>query len=366
MNILFYASFTNRSRDTESLMRAFSTQGHQVFFLNQHEKSIIRPYLEGNDIHVDEYTPNVRNRWLKHFLNIRYLIYYCWKYRIDVVYSHLEPANFISVFAQFFIRAKVYVCRHHSDLFALLKIDQDLSYRLTYKLARNILVVSKNAKKYMVENEQISENKINVINLAYDFSLYTKPDAENVISLQKSLNTKIVFLTIGNLNTFKRPLQSLGVLYELVQKGYDVKLIYLGNGELAEEIKKQSAAWGIEDKVIMEGYVSNVLDYLRVTTFLLHPSVSESSCVVVKEAGLTETPIIACRGVGDFDTYLVDGFNGFLVNPDLFVPEAINAIEKHMKHEDHLKKMGLNLKKSILANFSVAHILPQYEKLNTK
>lgn len=163
----------------------------------------------------------------------------------------------------------------------------------------------------MVEKERISEKKITVINLAYDFSLYTKPDPENVISLKKSLNAEIILITIGNLTTFKRPLLSLEILNELVQRGYDVKLIYLGKGELNEEIKRQRIAWGIEDKVVMAGYVTNVLDYLSVTTFLLHPSESESSCVVVKEAGLTETPVIVCHGIGDFDAYLVNGFNGF-------------------------------------------------------
>lgn len=366
MNILFYASFTHRSRDTESLMHAFKKQGHLVFFLNQHADSVIKPYLEANGVEVFEYTPKSKNRWIRHLLNIRMLVIHCRKLQIDRVYSHLEPANFIAVLAQFFIRSRVYVCRHHRDLFVLLKINRDLSYRITYKLARHIIVVSESTKQYMIQHEHVPALKIKVINLAYDFSLYGKPNSENVEALKKSIDAPLCLLTIGNLNDFKKPMQSLEVLNTLIKKGYAAKLIFLGKGELEEAIRERSKALNIASSVIMPGYVTNVLDYLSVSTFLLHPSESESSCVVVKEAGLTETPVIVCKGVGDFDAYILDKSNGFLVDCDQFAQQATERIEQTFEDKQLLKKLGSNLKESVFQNFSIEHILPQYDTLNNQ
>jgi glycosyltransferase involved in cell wall biosynthesis len=362
--ILFYSPFNQRSRDTESLMIAFRVQGHRVISLSQQDGRGIHAFLESKGVETYSFKPKNSNPWIRHCRHLVFLILFCWRNKVTVVYSHLEPANFIAAIAQFFVRARVFICRHHADQYHLLGREQDWSYKTTYRLARNIIVFSEVSKKYMVEHEGVAGKKVRKINLAYDFSLYAQPDSENIEQIKKKLGAKILLITVGSLLPLKRPEQSIYVLKELIDKGYDAALILLGSGPLDAELRTLSNALELQDKILFAGYVSNVLDYVSASSVLLHPSVSESSCVAVKEAGLVRKPVIVCQGVGDFDDYIVHGHNGFSTHIDSFLEEAVDIIEMNYKDENRLDQLGENLKKSVLDLFSIENVLPLYGPLN--
>ena len=114
----------------------------------------------------------------------------------------------------------------------------------------------------------------------------------------------------------------------------------------------------------MPGFVSNVLEYIAAGDFFLHPSLLDSSCVAVKEAGLVSKPVIVCKGIGDFEDYIINGKNGFAVNQESFSEEATDIIVKHQKEAEYLKVVGMNLKRDVLGLFSIENILPYYTSLN--
>ena len=362
--ILFYSPFNQRSRDTEALMIAFSRQGHRVISLSQQAGKDIHDFLRPYGIEPHSFIPVNTNPWVRHLKHFRFLIRFCRENKVDVVYSHLESANFIASVAQFFIRGRVYICRHHADQYGLLGLDRDLSYRVTYRLARHIIAFSETSKNYMIEHEGVPADKITKINLAYDFSLYTQPVPAHVEAIRQEVSADILLITVGSFYPLKRPGLSIEVLKALVDKGHRAALILLGQGELDSELKSMARDLGLERRVFFPGYVPNVLDYITASTFLLHPSVSESSCVAVKEAGMVSKPIIVCRGVGDFDDYLVHEQNGFSVDKDNFVDEAAGLILKNFDHRNYLHQLGENLKKTILDTFGVQNILTQYADLN--
>lgn len=364
MNILFYSPFNLRSRDTESLMLAFQAQGHEVISLTQARGEVIHEYLSRKGIKTfSNFLPGKQGLWY-YLRQIIYLIRFCRKHRIDIVYSHLESANFVASVAQYFIRAKVFICRHHIDEAALYGFDRSLTYKITYRLARNIIVVSVEAKAYMIRHEKIPAKKIFHINLAYDFSLYPLPDQQKVDQIRNQ-TAGIILVTACRLTRYKRPELSVQVLAEVVKRGMDARLMLLGTGDEEQALKELAVKLDVSDRVRMPGYVANVPDYLVAADFLLHPSVLESSCVIVKEAGLVETPVIVCAGVGDFDSYLVNGVHGFSVNRNDFVTAAADIIEKHHSNPVVLKEMGASLHQIILDNFEISNILPHYQKLNS-
>jgi glycosyltransferase involved in cell wall biosynthesis len=110
--------------------------------------------------------------------------------------------------------------------------------------------------------------------------------------------------------------------------------------------------------------VDNILEYMAASDFLLHPSLAESSCVVVKEAGLAQLPVIVCRGVGDFDSYLIHERNAFTVDAEEFVDEATEAIINNFSEKDRLVRIAAGLRKTILEKFSIDSVINQYEILN--
>ncbi len=363
MNILFYTPLNTRCRDIESQAAAFKAKGHRIFLLTQSDYGPLHENFRGYG-----YTVSAAP-FISVFTSILvlgrmfHLIRFCYRNKIDVVYAHLEPCNFIAVLSQYVVRSRVIICRHHVDEARLYPFGKDLSYRLTYKLAKEIIVVSDHAKRYMVKEENVRENRITHINLAYDFSFYQRPDSDSVRSLREKFSTDILLLSVCRLTVYKRPELSIDVLKTLLQNGLNAKLVILGRGELHDSLMKKIEDDGLADNCILPGYVHNVLEYMAASDFLVHPSLLESSCISVKEAGLVKLPVIVCKGIGDNDEVIKHNVNGFLVNPESFVMEATQIIQENMHASNHLDTMGMNLQQTVFDLFDIRNIAPKYEEL---
>jgi glycosyltransferase involved in cell wall biosynthesis len=361
-SILFYTSIKTRVRDQESLMVEFVKRGHRVFFLNQQVNEYLPSICKQAGVVYETINkPTAQNSILKSFFYFRQLVSFIWKNRIDVVYSHLEPANFIAVFVQFFVKAKVVIVRHHHDLAQLAGFSKDFSYRITYKLAKQVIVVSEATKKFMVKVESVTGEKIYPIRLGYDFTCFGNVNIQKVSGIRERLVGKIILITVGRLDSYKRPEISLNLVKKLSDAGLNVHLFILGAGDRLEILEWLVNEYGIADDVEFLGYEDDVLTYLKASDWLIHPSISESSCVVVKEAGLVELPVIVCKGIGDFDEYLKNEVNSFLVNRDKFAEEAFQIVitNRNSVTRDNIgKALGLEIRN----RFHISSVVQEYER----
>lgn len=360
--ILLYSPFDQRSRDTESLMIAFKKQGHKVISLSQASGAQIHDYLWQFDIDTYTHIIGAKQNWLYYLRHAIFLIRFIKRHKVQVVYSHLEPANIAASIAQYFVKAKVYLVRHHIDEAKLQGFNNSWSYRMTYKLAKKIIVVSEQAKKFMIEEEKIDGDKIIHINLAYDFGIYNKPNPEKVAAIKSGFDDYIILLTVCRFTKPKRADVAIRTLKVLTERGVKARLILLGRGEEENHIKELIHDLNLSNAVFMPGYVNNILDYMAAADFLVHPSLLESSCVTVKEAALVGLPVIVCKGIGDFDGYMENEKNGFVVEPNNFAQEAADVIISH-KGKD-LSATAASLQNKLIELFDIKNVVSNYQKLN--
>lgn len=364
-SILFYTSIKTRVKDQESLMVEFTRAGHRVFFVNQQPNPYLPDACEKAKIHYE--TISYKGPRVAHFstlFHIYKLIRFVRDHNINIIYSHLEPANFIAVLAQYFIRARVVVVRHHLDLAARLGFDRDLSYRLTYSLAREVIAVSRQAKKYMTEVENVDPARIHHIDLGYDFSVFGVPNDPEVRRL-RGLHSGVILVSVGRFDEYKRFDLSIDVCLALLNHGIDCHLFLLGAGPDEVKLKSKILDAKLADRVEFFGYVDNVPDYLAAADWLLHPSVSESSCVVVKEAGLVNLPVVVCKGVGDFDDFLKNDFNAVVVDPHNFVNEAVESIIRYEKSAPGKGRLGLELGREVRSRFDIRRLVHRYDQFHS-
>ncbi len=364
--ILFYTSIRTRVRDQESLMKEFVNSGHRVFFLNHEPNRYLPSICESAGVTYQ--TVSIRPT---RFGSIRIillwmnLIRFIYKNKVDVVYSHLEPANFIAVLAQYFIFAKVIIVRHHLDLAERIGFNNDLSYKLTYRLSRNIITVSEAAKKFMIAREKVDSKKIHHINLGYDFKIFGTYNQENVDRLKNQHTGSVILVSVGRLDSFKRPELSIEVCKKLIDLGVKTHLFLLGSGDKEQMVRQKIEELDLQNHVELLGYNDNVLDYLKAADWLLHPSISESSCVVVKEAALVNLPVIACRGIGDFDEYIVNHVHSILLDKDNFVSEAVEEIIRLKTKPEERLKMGNKLNEVVRSLFDIKVVVNQYNRFHS-
>jgi L-malate glycosyltransferase len=367
VNILFYTVANKRSRDIESQALAFASEGNRIFLLTQSPHSILHDFFQANGFTVQSRTLTPRWFPIHVMTEIWALIRYCHQNNIDIIHSHLDPCNLIAVLAQYFMRAKVVVTRHHADalVFEASPKAQRTS-RLIYQGARHIVAVSENAKHYMVNVEKINPEKIQVIPLSFNFQLYTLPEPESVLRIRHDYPAQLLLICVGRLSPLKRMDQVIDLTHQLFRQGIDVKLLLLGQGPEEEKLKHQANALGMKDRIVFIGFTHNVLDYLAACDIYVHLSITEASCTTVKEAALTHTPVIVCRGVGDFDSYIQHGENGLLVSREEAVAQAAEYLLQHWQDKPHWKNMGENLFTTVTHHFNISHALPLYDQLHLK
>lgn len=361
LNIVFYTPVNFRCRDIESLGKKFAAGGHTVVLISQCGEGALHQSFKNLGLQAYALPEIHGGAFVKTFRSIVQLIKVLKKHDTDLIFSHLEPTNFISAIAQFFVRTKVVLYRHHIDVAKLKGFDRSLTYRLTYWLAKHIISVSAHGKQYMIEQEKINPAKIEHINLGYDFSLY-HTDAESVKALKCEYGQGMLLVFVGSLVSYKRPELAIEIIHRAVRVGIDAKLLILGKGEEQEKLKSLVRNLGLENRIHFLGYAQNVPDFLASADLLIHPSVSESSCVVIKEASLVDLPVIVCKGVGDFDDYIRDGVNAMALNKENFVEECLVHIKRYAENPEFYKRIGAALKQEIKQRFSIENTFPHYQK----
>ena len=282
-----------------------------------------------------------------------------------MLYAHLETAGLPAVLAQPFIKAKVFACRHVIDEAYLFNSWRFvLMTKIVYRLAKHIIVVSQRCKEFMIEVEHVDEKKIQVIFLAYNFKLYSDPDLAVVSEIKQRFPAEILLIEACRLVGPKRTDLAINVTRQLIEKGISAKLVVLGSGPDFDVIKTYITANNLSEHVFMEGFKLNVLDYLHAGDMLIHPSLSDSSSVIIKEAGLCKKIVLVCEGIGDVDDYLMNMNNAVIVSKENTEQEMLEAILALRTNPEKRALIGENLHASILKRFSIQSILPTYDEMH--
>ena len=116
---------------------------NHIFLLTHTKKGDLHNELESNGIKTFTYTRVKKSPFVYYFLHFIYLIWFCKINKIEFVFSHLQQANIVAVFAQYFCKSKFFICRHHSSTHgADQNFYQSLFDKIINKLAKNIVVPS--------------------------------------------------------------------------------------------------------------------------------------------------------------------------------------------------------------------------------
>jgi glycosyltransferase involved in cell wall biosynthesis len=362
-NILIYFQNPIRNIFFESFVPELIKKGHHVFFLTNCSPGILHKKIEELGAVTAAYSPGGPG-FLKLIRHWWFLIRYCRKNKIDILFSHLQLNNLIALLAQYFIRAGVYPCRHHADAIRLEGNKKSIFIdKIVSRLSKKIIVVSDAAKKFMVDHENVRDSKITVIPLGYNFELYNKPEYEKVLEIKKQMDCHLLLIIISRMTPGKRHILALEALNILVKKGLDIKLILLDEGAEEKKLKNFVEKNNLGSKVLFTGFLSNIMDYTAAADLLLHPSESEASNQVVREAANLEKPCIACKNAGDFEEYIIHRKNSFLVSKENTRDEMCDLIKEFYYKKDELKEIGKAFKKDVLAKFSMKNIADKYLQL---
>jgi len=159
--------------------------------------------------------------------------------------------------------------------------------------------------------------------------------------------SKPIVLYSGRIDKDKN-LEVLIQAIPLVLKEKEVNFLFLGDGDIKEDLKKQVRQMGLKENVRFIGPLLpsdiNLSQFYRLSSLFAIPSYIEGQSLVTMEAMASGLPVIAANG-GALKELIKDNENGFLVNPfsEKEFAEKILAILGNEKLRKRMSQKSLEL-----------------------
>jgi glycosyltransferase involved in cell wall biosynthesis len=367
MNILFYYPDKERGVSLSSLMIAFQQQGHQVYLLTQSSEGDLHHDVQKHGVKTSCYVIKKGSSLFFYLKHIMHLISFTRKNKINLVYSHIQRANFISVFAQFFSPSKFILCRHHSDCaFVDNNLNEKMMDKIINFLGKEFIVPSDKVLNQMISVEKVKNKKIHLIRYAYNFDDYPKPDLKAITEIREKYPAKLLLIKVARLIVEKRHILLFKTINKLVLAGFDVKLLILSDGPERKKLLSYITENNLQNHIFMLGYRRDIMNFVSASDLVIHISESEASSNFVKEVGLLKKPIIVCHDVGDFDEYLVHKINSIIINKTNPKMELENLIANIYLGTEGISELGENLHQTVLKRFSLMNIIKAYDQFHVE
>lgn len=242
------------------------------------------------------------------------------KEKSDIVYMHSSKAGAIGRIALLldFKRKKVYnahgwyfnaeIGKKKRKIIAI--IERILAIKTDM-----IINISKNEYESAIKNKIINPKKMCILENGIDFTKFV--DLQNARNeIRKKYNIKeneTLIGVVGRISDQKDPMTSINAFYLLNKHKPNTKFMFIGSGELEEDVLKYAREKEIEDKIIITGWVNKAERYIPALDVAILPSKWEGFGLALIEYMLCDKPIVASN-VGGISNIIQDGENGYLIN----------------------------------------------------
>ncbi len=272
--------------------------------------------------------------------------------QFDLVIDHRVRHKFIKefLFSRFvFKRVKVIYCVHHYSLelyFSIIGIP--MLSRLVLVKNRKLVAVSKVAKQKIKERLSLESQVIHNYTLPKKEKYDTVPEGDFIVAVGRLEKIKQFDVLIKSYANSKLPKSN-------------IKLLILGEGIEREQLVQLISKLGMQHKVELLGFKTNVSAYIKKAKALVMSSAYEGFPMVLIEALALKTPVISFDCKSGPSEIIQHEINGLLVEDQNKEMLAL-AMESLILDKVFYDKIKDNLLKQP-NKFSEENIIGQWLKL---
>lgn len=161
-----------------------------------------------------------------------------------------------------------------------------------------------------------------------------------------------VFAFVGKHVPFKRPALLVEAAALARQRGWPVKLLFAGSGELTDELKRRAAELSVP--VHFTGFLNQTemwKAYVPADAFVLPSTNGETWGLVTNEAMLFGLPVIISDQVGCGPDLVIEGETGYVFQGG--AEGLADTMERLLRHRDSAPAMGATGRKLVLEKYSM-------------
>lgn len=225
------------------------------------------------------------------------------------------------------------------------------------------ITVSSAMNDFLVSVRKAAPEKIRTIFFGTEFGRLVSLTGTEIADfrLSNGLGLKDFVICYAGRLTYAKGLEVLIAEIEYLFKKYDdIKLILNGDGELREFLQSEILKFGLDDKVVVTGFVPGTEKYIQISDVLILPSKSESTNLGVQVA-MYFGRIVICSNAGGLQDLVDDGINGYMFNVNDYA-EMTAKLEYVYKNRYNLNHIGKNANKKMNEKFNLSENIYNIEK----
>jgi glycosyltransferase involved in cell wall biosynthesis len=270
--------------------------------------------------------------------------------RPDIVHTHTSKAGLLGRLAARLQRVPLIVQTPHGHVFyghfnplvsRLFLMIEKMAGRLTDAM----IALTEQERHDYVRFDVISPEKIVTIHSGVDLRRFSGSNGRGA-AVKRRLDLSpddFVIGSVGWLLPIKGPQILLKAFERLHREGIPAKLVYVGKGELENNLRRESRRLHLAPHIRFLGWQDNIAEIMSAFDVFVLPSLNEGMGRVLVEAMAAARPIVASR-TGGIPDLVVQGENGILfpVGDDRALARALRRLQRH---PEEARRMGLNGKR---------------------
>lgn len=228
------------------------------------------------------------------------------------------------------------------------------------KEMNHIVCVSEAAKKIIFPYFKEFESKIVVISNIIDFN-EIREKAILYCPYENIKENCIKIVSVGRFSPEKHMADTVWILKQLIDKGYNIKWYLVGDGVEYLNIESKIKELNLEKFMVLVGSKSNPYPYIAGADIFVHPSYVESQGMTVLEAMALHKICVIVKSAGT-DEFVIDGKNA--IQAQQTIESVVEKLEYAIKNKKSLDfKYQEDL---VVAKFSKEKIMKQIFNLGEK
>lgn len=288
----------------------------------------------------------------------------------DIVHTHTAKAGFAGRIAARLAGVPVILHTFHGNNFRgyfgkFMTWVSIHTERLLASLSTRIIAISEQQRDELLAFGIAPLEKLRVIHLGFDFSriLHREEDIGAFKRAYSIGKDQLLIAFVGRLTAIKDPFALIRIAERVYARKHppEVVFAFVGDGELAEELKAEVRRLGFQEKIIFTGFIKDLRPLYADAGILLLTSLNEGTPVAIIEAMANRVLVIASE-VGGVPNLIENGVHGILIPPgdiDAF-SEAISSV---LEGKAESASMLLRAKERINRDYSLDRLRGEFTVL---
>jgi glycosyltransferase involved in cell wall biosynthesis len=351
----------------------FSDNGFEVFAASS------------RDFHVDELLTRENVKWFyvpfvrrfnpfKDLLSFLFLVYYILKIRPEIVHTHSPKAGLLGQLAAFICRVP---CRIHTtaglplvESNGLIRKILFLAEKFTNSLSQWVLPNSLNLAEYLVKNNLLSKEKVQVIGngstngINIDFYSPTNEIVEESNLLRLELNIpdhSKILLYVGRLANSKGISELVKAFYVIRSSHKNIYLVLVGNVDEEDHLSKEIIKLMNKcDEIICTGHINDVRPYFQMADIFVFPSYREGLPQSLLQASSMAKCCIA-TDIGGCNEIIEHNINGLLI-PTKNIESIIESVEKLLNNKNLSDNLAFSSRTIVKSKYDQKYFYSELKK----